>query len=313
MPIEVEVPNVGVIEFPDGTSEQTMRDALNRLPQPGFSMREMIGPAVLGGAALAGGLALRNPALIGQAARTANNIRKAAMLAGWAPAKSGLGNIGAGVVSSLERGSTAPIREIISPQWVKDVIGNFAKGGRGAYGTHVAQGLERFYNVPGRVMGAMDEATGAALQRAGLTAAEAQRELLQGPAANSAVEAIAKGGPVADYLLPFVRIPLNMLLEGAQTLNPQTARQAATLAIMGGAGVAEGYNTEGYLPLSLGAALGGRYAVPTMIGQALGRTLKGGNVKEAAFGFSPFSDFNLESFWEPLDPFKRMAKRFGIR
>jgi hypothetical protein len=270
-------------------------------------------PALAGTAAVGGGLALKNPGLIKSGAGQLNNLRRAAMLAGYAPIKSALGGVGGAAVASMERGTIAPLRQVFSGQTLKDIGSNFIKGGQGAYGTHVSTGPERYYNVAGRFMGAVDEAMGAAMQRGGLTAEEAQRELLQGPGVDNFVKAVEKGGPIADYLMPFVRIPLNVAYEGIQTLNPQTAGQARTLAAMTGLGVVEGANTEGYLPLSIGAAAGGRYGLPTMLGQGIGRIMTGGDPKEASYGASPLpGELTFKNLLSPLSPFQQLMKRLGL-
>lgn len=279
----------------------------------GFASADMLLPALAGGALVGAAALTRNPALVGKGIQQFNNLRKAALLAGYAPLKSGLGNLGAGVVSSLERGSARPIAEIISPKWVGDIVKNFARGGRGAYGTHTAQGAERYYNIPGRFMGAMDEATGAALQRAGLSADEAARELLQGPAANQVVDFVRRGGPVMDYLMPFPRIPTNAALEGFATLNPQNAKQALTLAIMGGGGFLAGANSDGYLTPALVAAASGRYGVPSALGAATGRYMTNGSIRDVVSSLSPFPEaWAVEKSFEPLDAFSRLRKRLGL-
>lgn len=267
-------------------------------------------PALAAGGIGAAALLTRNPKLLMSGAQHFNNARKAALLTGYAPLKSGLGNVGAGVVSSLERGSIAPIREILRPKWLGDVGRNFLQGNQGAYGTHAAQGIERYYNLPGRLMGAMDEATGAALQRAGLSADEAARELLQGPAANQVVEAIKKGGPLADYLMPFPKIPTNSVLEGFMTLKPENLRQALTLALMSGGGFAAGANSEGYLTPGLVAAGSGRYGLPSALGAAAGRFATSGNIPEVVSSLSPFPEgWAIKQGFDPSAAFTRALKR----
>lgn len=272
---------------------------------------ESISPLAIGGGALALGalaLASRNPGMLKTAGQGVMDLRRMSMLSGLAPLKSLLGNVGGAAYSSIERGSLAPIREMLSGQTVKDAASAFKRGAQ-YQGAGPATAITKA-NIPGRFMGAMDEAAQAALQRAGLTPEESAREMLQAPLGKSSLTKALEGNPVADYLIPFRRTPFNQLTEGLETMKPanlQSTGQKAALATALGSGAVTGATVDDPKAVGLGTALSGRRGVPFAIGAAAGRTLTTGNKREGAKplqGISPVSDYSLaEGVTKPfVDP-----------
>ena len=290
----------------------------------GGSGNEWVVPALGVAGAIGAGLLVKNPALIKSGLNQVNNVRIAAMLAGWAPVKSTLGNAGAIVNAAAERGTMAPIKEALRlPTNIGNLAKNFYQGSQGAYGTHpISPGLERFYNIPGRFMGAMDETTGAILQRAGLNQDEAARELLQGPMSPNMVAALEKN-PIGNYMVPFPKIPFNFFTEGVNSFKalgnvPQTAEDVRKLILLGGqmgAGAAVGANTEGYLPPALMGAAAGRYGLPSLAGGVMARFMQGrppNAVEQIGGQAAPYSDYGfIKGFTQPLEPIQRFLRRIG--
>src|SRR5882724_2512503 len=86
---------------------------------------------IAGGGALAAGaaaLAARNPALLKTAGKGFLDLRRMSMLSGMAPLKSLLGNVGSSAYSSIERGSMAPLREMLSPTTAREALAEFKAG-----------------------------------------------------------------------------------------------------------------------------------------------------------------------------------------
>lgn len=269
-----------------------------------------ISPLAMGAGALGLGalaLASRNPGMMRKGAQGLLDLRRMSMLSGLAPLKSLLGNIGGATYSSIERGSMAPLREMLSGQTVGDAVAAFKRGAQyqGAPTTAITKA-----NIPGRFMGALDEAAQAALQRAGLSSEDAAKEMLQAPLGKSTLTDALEGNPVADYLIPFRRTPFNQLTEGLASMKPanlQSTGQKAALATALGTGAVTGATVDDPKAVGLGTALSGRRGVPFAIGAAAGRTLSMGNKREGAKplqGLSPVSDYSLaEGITKPfVDP-----------
>lgn len=276
-------------------------------------------PAIAAGAAGLGAVALaaRMPGRVGKLASGLNALRQQLMLSGFALPKSILGNVGAAVNAGMERGSMAPLKELFSGQTLKDAAQSF-KTGTGAVLNPAGhtQNLPKVLSVPGRAMGAMDEATQKALQRAGLSPAESARETLQSPLTGGLGEAFES--PVASYLHPFRRTPFNQFIEGLKTfqggqgplglLGSHPKTQAATLAL----GAAHGSATaDDSTPLSipLAIAASGRRGLPYGLAALAGRLAtsgKGGG--QIASSVLPVSEYGYEqSLGNPLAPFEEPA------
>jgi hypothetical protein len=259
-------------------------------------------PWLMGAGALglgAAGLVLHNQGLLGKAAQGANELRRSLMLSGLALPKSIGGAIGGSALASIERGSIAPLKEMLSPQTVKDAVAAFKSGpnyATSAYNT--SDVLPQFFHIPGRMLGAGDTAAQLAFQRAGLTAEEAASEMLQTPLGKNRITN-ALEGPVGDYFVPFRRTPFNQLIEGFNSLKPEnlaTTGQKAALAASVGAGAVTGAEAEDPKTIALGTAMAGRRGVPFAMGALAGRLGAGSSKRKAADamqGISPVSDYSL--------------------
>lgn len=287
------------------------------------------------GVAGAAALALKNPAAAKTALRGLQDVRIGSMLSGLALPKSILGNIGAATYAGIERGSLAPLKALLSPTTARDAVKAFKSGvssaNLGAPATSIAK-----YNPITRAMGALDDATQAALVRSGVmhdpievqnavnrganlpdamqasARRAAQRETLQAPLSPDWQKAME--GPVAQYLVPFRRTPFNQLKEGLNTLNPQTKGQAAALATSMGTGFTTGAVAEDPKTVALGTAASGRYGLPFAGAAAVGRYLQtGGNKRKAADvlqGISPVSDYSIQE--AILEPTKILPKPAAV-
>jgi hypothetical protein len=249
--------------------------------------------------------------MIGKGFSALNSLRQQLMLSGLAVPKSLLGNVGAGVIASAERRSLAPIREVLSPATLREFIKTYKANVPYPGATRVPG------PTPGRVMGAADVATRQALQRAGLTEAEAAGEVLQTPLGGQLGEAL--DSPAARYLIPFRRTPFNQFLEGLKTLSKENIRKnPALLAAVGSAGAAHGAATseERYpLTLGLGTAASARYGLPYALGAIAGRHLAGGRTGGSIAGtMLPVSEFGIETgITDPLRPFTDPAALVALR
>lgn len=276
-----------------------------------------VGVGVAGVAGLAA-LALKNPGMAIKMAKGLNTLRQQLMLSGMALPKSMLGNAGAAIETSLERGSMAPLRELFSGQTVSDAVAAWKRGAVGGAaqagqapmgGNAVTRFASKF--APGRVMGALDEASQGALQRAGLTADEAQSAAMQAPLPPGLADAL--DSPLARYVHPFRRQPFNQFLEGWQKFKPANmAQHPKTMLAYTGAGMAHGAATaDDDLPLSLPLAAAGsaRYGLPYVAAAIVGRKLAGGQGGGGiASSALPVSEYGFESsFTDPTRPFRKPA------
>ncbi len=284
----------------------------------GFSL----GKALLGGGALAlAGVIAHKPSLIGKVGSVIGDIRQQAMLSGFALPKSVLGNVGAAGIASAERGSMRPLKELFSRETAKDIAAAYRRNT--PYGTTKAvqagqlplpgmttpatNNFPSWMPTPGRIMGAFDEGAQGALQRAGLSADDAAREVLQAPLPTGLAEAL--DSPAARYAIPFRRTPFNQFLEGLKTIKPANIKANPKLfAGVTGAGAVHGALTsEDRYPVSIGfgTAAASRYGVPYAGGAILGRMLAGGKTGGSIAGtMLPVSEYGLESsLTDPTRPF----------
>lgn len=220
-----------------------------------------------------GGAAAANPM---KALEAIQALRMTGMLSGAALPKSVAGNAGSFLTAAAEQGSMAPLREAFRiPTNAKVALQAFKQGANpsqvGAQ-SHVSK-----INVPGRLMGAMDEASTQALQRAGLPLEEAQRLLLTNPKVMISGSLHEKmQTPVGRFFFPFQRTPMNAAAEGMQSImdlapgsGASNARRALTIGA-GATGAAAGSETDNPLALGLLAALAGPRALPFALGAAAG-------------------------------------------
>lgn len=275
----------------------------------GFDAGDVAGGVAAGAAGLGGLYALsKMPGSIGKIAKLVNSARMQLMLSGLAVPKSALGNVGATAIASAERGSTKPLRELFSRQTARDAV----QGYRNAAQVGPAAAGARWHG-PGRLMGALDEATRNALRRGGLSADEAERAVLQSPLNKDLADAL--DSPAAQYAIPFRRTPFNQFTEGLKTYKPENLRQhPAISALVHGAGAAHGAATaddEYPLSVGLGTAAAARYGLPYAVGAIVGRDLAGGRQPERLAGSAlPVSEYGLASgITQPLRPFYRPAIR----
>jgi len=254
-------------------------------------MSSGMGAALAGGAALALGVAAKKYGL-GKVFDTLNNARRQGMLTGLAGPKSLIGNLGAGVTTAIEEGSTAPLKEMLRlPTNVKNAVTAFREGGQ-----YQGQPMSA-WALPGRILGATDEAAQAALGRAGIPAEQAAKTMLQsevdlGPQVRGALNT-----KLGQYLVPFRRTPINQAVGALETMGDwSTPGKAIANATALGSGFATGEETEGVVPTGLGAAFFGRRGLPFAAGSALGKMAKGDTKREAAKvlqGASPVSDYSI--------------------
>lgn len=232
--------------------------------------------------AIAGGLlgaAVANPGAVKRGAgavyrKAYKPTRMIGMLSGAALPKSVLGNVGAFVNASIDNGTTAPLKQLAKPDAIlKDIGQAWKQQANPADRPFTTDGsfISRF-NVPGRLMGAMDQASENALIRSGLTKTEAQRQLLTSPGALEGELGRQLSSELGQHLVPFQRIPVNTVAQGIAALrelapsNGATRLQKAATAGAIGTGAAAATQTQDPVTLALIAALMGRRALPLTVG-----------------------------------------------
>lgn len=268
-----------------------------------------LAPLLAGGAGLAllGVLASRSGGL-GKIAGKLGALRQQLMLSGLAAPKSILGNIGGTAIASAERGTLEPLRQLFSKQTLDDFVQAYR---RAPGATHPVYGPTLPGPTPGRFMGALDEAAQGALQRAGLTAEESAREMLQAPLQGDLAQAL--DSPIARYLIPFRRTPFNQFTEGFKTLTPANLaahpRLTGGIAALGAAHGAATADERFPVTIGLGSAAAARYGVPYLLGAVAGRTLAGAPSNAGiASGALPVSEYGITSSVEaPLRPYTEPA------
>ena len=269
--------------------------------------------AAAGAAAGIGGIALlaRAPGRLGKLATLLNSARQQLMLSGLAIPKSVAGNVGAGVEASLESKSLRPLKELFSRQTMRDAGAAWRRGGISEGTPGVDQGVGRF--GPGRVMGALDEATQGALRRSGYSAEDAAARVLQAPLPERLAKVL--NNPGARYLQPFRRTPFNQFFEGIERVPLSDYSWKHPLMTYGytGAGAAHGaLRSEAEFPadIGMGVAASSRHGMNYALGAAIGRLLAEGNMNlDSAVGnVLPVSEYGFESaVTDPLRPFRRPA------
>lgn len=290
-----------------------------RAPQEEEEGGSTLAKVGIGAGLLAGGAALASkPGRIGAVAKGLNALRMQLMLSGFALPKSLLGNGGAALTASIERGSLAPIKEMFSGQTLRDAAAAFKRGPLPNTHTGSSVNLPKILSLPGRAMGAFDEAAQGALQRAGLTAEQATNEVLQTPLGkNFGSFGESMEGPVASYLHPFRRTPFNQFIEGHKAIGrvtggTATRGQKAALGAYGAAGAVHGAATsEDNTPLSipLAIAASGRHGLPYGVAALIARYATGGkNGGGIAGSVLPVSEYGFEqSLGDVTKPFRKPA------
>ncbi|MES2958116.1 MAG: hypothetical protein V4792_08005 [Pseudomonadota bacterium] len=248
------------------------------------------------------GLGTANPA---QAGKAIQSLRVTGMLSGTALPKSIAGNTGAMLTAAAERGSMAPIKEALRlPTNARNAVQAFRSGANPSH----TSGMGKI-NLPGRLIGALDEASTQALQRAGLSLDEAQRLLLTRP------NPLGHGrfqkqleSPLGRFIMPFQRTPFNFGIEGMTSLNDllpgSTAplrNKALTVGAIGG-GAAAGTQTDNPLALAILAAFAGPRGLPLALGA--GTTAGPQVLKRMGVGFPEGS---WQDLYDPTRPIDRPA------
>ncbi len=271
-------------------------------------------PALIGaGVVGAGALALRNPAAARAAGsrlgRLLTGARYTSMLSGLAVPKSILGNVGAATAGAIEQRSFAPLRQFFSPTTVREFGRELVSPTTqpAAYGQATGR-----WNPFGRIMGAGDTATQAALRRAGITAERAEELALQSPkyVVGPAKEALES--PVGKLLVPFRRTGFNQFYGGLQAMK-EHPRVAAGYGL---AGAALGSN-EDIDPRTIGllSPLASVYTLPFVLGATAARyRVKPGEAGRVVGGASPISEYGIQTLaTEPFKPFYRPAAMSALR
>lgn len=306
----------------------------------GGEISNYAGPAVaIGGGALAllAGLGLKRYGLAGAAkgaAKTVSNLRMASMLSGMAAPKSVLGNMGAAANVAMEQGNLGALKQFFSRQTARDWVNEF-KNPNALAGSTVPGSSK--WNPFGRIMGAGDVATRQALERAGLPAAEAERQVLQSPLPERVGHAL--DNLIAEHAIPFRRTPINQAIEGGTTVTDAfkgsrvtrdygaqgsyEARTRLPLAVHTAGGAITGAATaDEQYPITPGAyaAFAGRYGAPALVGALLGRIAAGGNADSSLIGSAmPVAEYGVTQALDPrtalapLDPSQSALARFMRR
>ena len=301
--------------FLTGAEEDTFEPPVTETDEGGSSLVKVgVGAGALAGAAaLAAKLRNAGGAIgaVGKAASGLNALRQQLMLSGFALPKSVLGNVGAAAEASIEGKSLRPLKELFSTQTVKDAARAYKQntGLPGAAANAPRQATIPYVPTPGRIMGALDEATQGALRRSGMSGAEAERATLQAPLQGNLAEAL--DSPAARYVHPFRRTPFNQFIEGWQKVKNWQQHPGATAAYTGAGAVHGAATADDDLPMSVPLAIAGsaRYGLPYGLAALLGRSImsgKGGG--GIASNVLPVGEYGLEqSISDPLRPFKKPA------
>jgi hypothetical protein len=239
-------------------------------------------PLVGGALGALGGVVASNPAAT---LKRFNELRAIGMLSGGALPKSVLGNIGAHLNAAGEMGSIAPIKEMLRLPENAKVAGRAfmaqtKPGGSMTSGAQV-EGLGKL-NLPGRIMGALDDASAQSLERAGVPTDRArQLQLMEQNPAGAGGAALQRSFDtrLGRFLVPFQRVPLNQWAQGVEALDGMLPRgnrppsvhtsargRLATTAAIGGGLVAGDDEKPNLLKLSLLAALAGSRGMPFAAG-----------------------------------------------
>lgn len=237
------------------------------------------------------------------AVNTANEVRLASMLSGWAVPKSLLGNVGAHGIAAIEdlaagKGmkSLDPIKEGLRlPTNFKNAW-KYYKQGNSPQITQMMgpSGKASWINQPARIMGAFDEASTQSLMRSGKTLEEAQRLLLQDPQYGLK----GPGSLMMNYLVPFRRTPFNVLQGGGRTIADHPLLSAGAMGLGAGGGMA----SDDPRAIGLMAALFGPYTLPFLMGAGTTAGLR------SLQGLSPIPEWSIsKSIGDPLSPFAEPA------
>jgi hypothetical protein len=260
---------------------------------------------------------------VGKGAEYANAVRQQMMLSGFAPVKSILGNIGAGVEEAVEGKGLGALKEIVSARTAKEAFAAMRSGaGQNNNPAGAAVNLPAALSLPGRFMSGADEATRAAMQRIGRTPEEAASAVMQAPLTGRIGEVLES--PIARFVHPFRRTPFNQFIEGWDKIKAGTiggdAAARRGLKLYGAAGAVHGAATsDESMPLSVpfGVAASSRYGLPYALSAIAGRSLAGGKghggIESSAL---PVGEYGLGQAADPkelLTPFMEPAALRALR
>lgn len=286
----------------------------------GIGVGEAVGGAAVGAGALYGLSKLKSaPGILGKLGKLANvgnAVRQQLMLSGFAPVKSVLGNVGTGVEAAVEGRGLRPLKELLSLKTLKDAARSMRSGAAqidNPVGSAETVNLPAWASLPGRFMSGADDATRAALGRAGYNEAEAANAVLQTPLpSNFGKFGEALESPAARYLHPFRRTPFNQFVEGLHRLPFAGKGTTGAKVAYGVTGAAHGAATEDEqypvtIPLAIAAS--GRYGLPYGLAALLGRSLAGGKGGGGVAGsVLPVSEYGYEqALTDPFGPFTEPA------
>jgi len=269
-----------------------------------------IGTVVAGGAAALGAAALlKNPGLAKTILGKANAARQQLMLSGFALPKSVLGNVGSSVEASIEGKTLKPLKELFSKQTLRDAKDAYKlNAGLPGAAQHAPLNPVLPGPMPGRLMGALDEATQKSHLRAGMSREEAQSAVLQSPLTGGLAEAL--DSPASRYLVPFRRTPFNQFQEGLKRLPGGKSGSTLGKSVYIGAGAAHGAATaDDNAPLSipLATAFAARYGLPYALSALAARHYAGGSGNaDIASQLTPVSEYGMSSGL--IDPTRAFTK-----
>lgn len=220
----------------------------------------------------------------------ANQARMISMLSGLALPKSILGNASAIGTAAFEKGSLKPLAEAAR---VPTNLAEMSHGWRTSANPSGISGMGKI-NLPGRIMGTLDHTTQRILERAGLSADQANRLLLTRP--NPVKGNLGKmvKSPIGKVFWPWQRTPFNSIIEGLSSENfkggttGETMRKTALTAGAAGGGALLGQITDDPKILGLAAALSGVRGVPMLFGAGFG-----GAGRRAMSGVSPMPEWTF--------------------
>lgn len=298
--------------FLTGTDEDEIPQTAPATDDEAFMGGSTVAKVAVGGGVLAGlaALASKLPGRVGKAAGVVNAARQQLMLSGMALPKSALGNLGAAVEASVEGKSLKPLSELLSGQTVREAVAAYkANAGLPGAAANAPRQATLPGPMPGRIMGALDEATQSALRRSGKTAAEAERATLQAPLQGNLAEAL--DSPAARYVHPFRRTPFNQFIEGWMKVRNWRDNPAAMAAYTGTGAVHGAATAEDDMPMSipLAVASSARYGLPYGVAALIARSAMGGKGGGGiASNILPVGEYGVEqSLSDPLKPFKKPA------
>lgn len=253
-----------------------------------------IGSAIGGGAvgALAG-IGLRRPDLL-------ERLRYFSLLSGpTTHAKNVAGNVSAVLSRATEDAMTGNparagsiVREFFRGKTLEDLVHYFRNPSRQNTRWGSTQGV---LGVPSRLMGAMDDASKAALNRGGVPASEAELITFTGEPRSQFGKALVdmqERSQIARFFMPFVRTATNIAERGLERTPgvgylPQVRRMTNASA-----GTASARQALGALAMLVGSQYGddhplmlpalGPFAVPAAVGAALGEAAEKGKSKSDA-------------------------------